>query len=512
LLGALLIVVGALLPAILLFVVMAHGYQATFGTPGTQSVLGRPMLVSLLLYVLLLAGILVARRLFKIGLALRRPDAIELLAIDRRAPILYLRSFDDDAVPDQTGAVIPFGPQQTIEMRLVEAFAALGPVVSIGRPGERLPELGANRFYVSDDDWQQAVRYFLERAAAVIILVGRSMGVAWEIETALHTVPRQKLLFVFPYLLPKEKRSLGRTLKETIRLRGRGNDSVSKALLADLREEQEARYQSFCDRFGQVVSVELPGRLTGHIFLDFATGGQPRLLPSRQPLFIRRRRDRQGLTLDYRRTLRPFLEKLQNRPIAPDWVERFFGNKFTLGAFTAACMLVALVGFFAPFWYGFSALGVAIFFLTVIPGNLAYWGIWNLSQQISWPDVVAAVVKRLLAAVVGSWLGGALGALAYSAGRWPLVRETQVGVLLAAMLGGAGGFVAGLIAGWHANIWGRILAVTVVGVVVATAGAWALGVPLQAEGELDSGDVVTLALPCLVIGGAIWGAVRAAKA
>ena len=39
------------------------------------------------------------------------------------------------------------GPEQ----ELAVLMGRLGPVVAIGKPGERLPELGAARLYVADD-------------------------------------------------------------------------------------------------------------------------------------------------------------------------------------------------------------------------------------------------------------------------------------------------------------------------------------------------------------------------
>jgi len=369
---------------LLLFVTIAYQYDSPF----TGSSRARPVgadASKTALYLLLCAALfgvtLGSRRVFKYGAALRQPDAIDLIADDPRAPILFLRSFDDDAAPDYTGSVIPLGPHQTVEMRLAEAFRSVGPVVSIGRPGERLPELGTNRFYVSNDDWQQAVLYFLERAAAVIVLVGRSTGVTWEITTALRNVPLVRLLFVFLYILPRERRTLATEMREwIIESTRRGDDRLSKKLFAGLRDEREARYTAFRNQFACFLQTELPSSLATDVFLDFTQAGSARLLPTRQPPFVRRERDRQGVTLDYRRTLRPFFEKLQGRAIQSDWVERFFANPFGVVVFTVFCSAVAVAGFFSPFLLGFNSIGLALFFLTLIPGQLAYWGVWNLAQ------------------------------------------------------------------------------------------------------------------------------------
>ena len=374
-LGAVLVVVGISVPLGILLLTMADAYRTTFGAAAPLTFAAR-LGSGLLTFTLLVAGVVVGRRIVGIGAALRQPDAVTVLTADSRRPVLYLRSFDDDAVPDTTESAIPLGAVQTIEMRLARAFWDMGPVISIGRPGERLPELGTSRIYVADDVWQRAVQHFLEQAAAVVILVGRSTGVTWEIQTALATVPREKLLFAFPFLLPRAARR-GRWARERIRPRGRGDDRVSSALLGELRREQEARYLSFREHFGTLFDVNLPDRLEGEVFLDFLANG-PRLLPRREPLFIRRRRDSQGITLDYLRTLRPFIEKLQGRTIPPDATERFFTSRRALGSLTGACAALAAVLFFTPLWTGFSPVGAAVFFLTLVPANLAYLGTLEL--------------------------------------------------------------------------------------------------------------------------------------
>jgi hypothetical protein len=239
--------------------------------------------ISVVILVGFFTVVLASRWLFKYGAALRKLDAIELIKNDPRAPVLYLRSFDDDAVPDYTGSMTPLGARLTVEMQLAKVFMGMGPVVSIGRPGELLPELGTNRFYVSDDDWQQAVLYFLDRAAAVIIVVGRSTGVTWEITTALRNVPISRLLFVFPYLLARENRTLGKELQELIPGRGQGSANLSGKLLTELRKERETRYRTFCSAFNHLFETELPLDLGSRIFLDFTEAGSPRLIPTRQP-------------------------------------------------------------------------------------------------------------------------------------------------------------------------------------------------------------------------------------
>jgi hypothetical protein len=321
-----------------------------------------------------------AKRLFHIGAAMRMPDAIEMLNTDNRAPILYLRSFDDDGVTDLTTQIIPWSPTQTVEMRVTQALGELGPVVSIGRPGERLPELGANRFYVSNAEWKDAVLYFIKCSSAVVIVVGRTPGVSWEIRTALESVSPEKLLLVFPYLLPKQERSLAREVKELIRKKGGKTDLVTKAMLSDIRKERGLRYCFFCKEFADTIPCDMPSLSNDAVFIDFLSDGFPRLLTTCQSLLIRRFRDQQSLTIDYRRTLRPFIEKLSRHPIPPDLLEKVFANRSTLQMFTVVCLICLVVTFIGMLIGGgpFSLAGAVASFICVGLLNLLYWSIWDL--------------------------------------------------------------------------------------------------------------------------------------
>ncbi|MEP7282253.1 MAG: TM2 domain-containing protein [Rubrivivax sp.] len=135
----------------------------------------------------------------------RRHEALsadEAMARDPRPPVLYLRSFQDDGVAllAQTGSrwartVAAAVQAPTPEERLARVLADIGPLIAIGKPGEPLPELGAARLYVGHADWQAEVQRLLQRAALVVVRVGASPGVRWEIEQALAALPRSRLVF-----------------------------------------------------------------------------------------------------------------------------------------------------------------------------------------------------------------------------------------------------------------------------------------------------------------------------
>jgi TM2 domain-containing membrane protein YozV len=155
--------------------------------------------------------------------------ADEAMARDPRPPVLYLRSFADDGealIGEQAwwmrlGAVIatPVTPEQ----EMADLLDAIGPVVAIGKPGEPLPELGAARLYVSDDLWQAKVQELMKKARLVVVRLGTSPGLLWEIEEALAHLPRQRLVLallggavVAPALVQRLAPVLGPTFADAL--------------------------------------------------------------------------------------------------------------------------------------------------------------------------------------------------------------------------------------------------------------------------------------------------------
>ncbi|KOV85377.1 hypothetical protein [Nocardia sp. NRRL S-836] len=81
---------------------------------------------------------------------------------------------------------------------LVSGLRALGPVIAVGRPGERLPRLGAARFYLPDDDWKSGVRELMGLCRLIVLRLGPGTGLWWEVEEARTTQPPGKLVLLMP--------------------------------------------------------------------------------------------------------------------------------------------------------------------------------------------------------------------------------------------------------------------------------------------------------------------------
>ncbi len=134
----------------------------------------------------------------------RSRSAREALAESSRPPIVYLRSFRHDGRRLQEGLWYAYTRMFLVllarspEELLARTLGRFGPFVGIGKPGEDLPELGAERMYVGDGDWQAVVSELLHRPGSMaVIQAGETQGLRWElgkVGRGLH--PEQVLLFV----------------------------------------------------------------------------------------------------------------------------------------------------------------------------------------------------------------------------------------------------------------------------------------------------------------------------
>jgi hypothetical protein len=182
--------------------------------------------------------------LFGWGKSLLMRSASEEVARDPRPYVLYLRSFKADTI---AGAIPEHGdtdrfsgfrvlmntplvlirqairllsprlyiaPPLTEEEQIVRAFRDIGPVITVGTPGERLPPPGAARLYIGDRDWKESVAELVCSAGAVVVRISESAYVApraifeiesgagltasleWEIASVIREVPPQQLFFL----------------------------------------------------------------------------------------------------------------------------------------------------------------------------------------------------------------------------------------------------------------------------------------------------------------------------
>jgi hypothetical protein len=123
---------------------------------------------------------------------------------DERRPILFLRSFRDDEIeiPAERywgNALLGIRNKKVrLEEVLAETAFAVGPLVACSNPEDVLRPLGAARDNVSNETWQEEIGRFMWEASWIVLLVGTTKSLRWEMAEILRRGFLPKTLIVFP--------------------------------------------------------------------------------------------------------------------------------------------------------------------------------------------------------------------------------------------------------------------------------------------------------------------------
>ncbi len=117
---------------------------------------------------------------------------------------LWLRSFTDDGVQARAfgplGLLAVFGAFKVRFEELVAWWSTLdGDLVTVGRPGEPYPLLGATRTYIPIQGWEAEVERFVDKAGVVLLIAGSGAGLQWEVDHVTGS-PRRRTLLLLPPL------------------------------------------------------------------------------------------------------------------------------------------------------------------------------------------------------------------------------------------------------------------------------------------------------------------------
>ena len=170
---------AALLLAVILTPLPSQGKQASDALRVIQQ-------VNLLGFFLIIR----ARRYFQVS-------ADSLLAVDKRPPILFLRSFADDErqrYASSERALLDF----SLETRLANHFLHFGPFIAVGSPKETVPEPGAARVLLADDEWQSRVLGWMKDSNLIIMYCGTTQWVNWELRKVVENGRSTSLILMFP--------------------------------------------------------------------------------------------------------------------------------------------------------------------------------------------------------------------------------------------------------------------------------------------------------------------------
>ena len=213
--GLLYILLGLVIVAAGFGLVLTIRYGSAFGVE-------RPELMGAVIYMGLglFVGWLGFRTIMR-GHKLRMVDGDQLIEQSDKKPFLYLRSFaldqedGENTFPIYAGVSAPINPY---ESGIAAGFRGAGPLVAIGRPGEKFATLGASRVYFDDDHWQEKVAQLASNAALIIWVYGKTEGLKWEISELVGDVDPKKLVVALPYwdVPPKKRGPLGEDVVATI--------------------------------------------------------------------------------------------------------------------------------------------------------------------------------------------------------------------------------------------------------------------------------------------------------
>jgi hypothetical protein len=125
-------------------------------------------------------------------------DARTVMERDPRPPVLLLRSFGDDDVEAKGRVPMPWSATQTLAFVAARCFQPVGPVIAVAPPNEKLPPLGPYRVFVQKDDWRVEVDRLIDTASIVVLFLGYSEGLLWELRRLLGDPHPRHLILVVP--------------------------------------------------------------------------------------------------------------------------------------------------------------------------------------------------------------------------------------------------------------------------------------------------------------------------
>src|ERR1019366_6335043 len=179
---------------------------------------------------------------------------IQVLRAAKRAPVLFLRSFNFDTssptVPKWQESLPINVAMPTAELNLVQMIWRHAPVLAIGRPGESTPPSGAVRFYVRQDIWQKIVEAIVPLCPLIVWTTGHTKGLRWEIKHLRERLPPRKLLLWLHF-------NVGRRTPA----------------------QRDSEWAKFLESYGDIFPKPLPAEAAAARFIAFEDDWTPIVIP-----------------------------------------------------------------------------------------------------------------------------------------------------------------------------------------------------------------------------------------
>lgn len=146
------------------------------------------------------AFFLVSRVIGPLAHSLAQPSVDAVRRDDWRSPVLFLRSFHDDArqvVDDAFSFASTDDTTTSFEDALLKVVRLQGPAIAIGQPGTT-PDGGAARAFIDGEGWRDTVLEWMDQAQLIVMLAGYTHGLHWELENVIKRGHQAKAVLVFP--------------------------------------------------------------------------------------------------------------------------------------------------------------------------------------------------------------------------------------------------------------------------------------------------------------------------
>lgn len=121
---------------------------------------------------------------------------------DNRKPVLFLRSFSDERIrlrgTHLRGAFSRAFRSTSIEDLLANACMSFAPLVTLGKPGQKITPFGSYREYVDEDSWRKTVSQLIVGSRQIVIGLADTESIWWEVEKIFRANQESRTLFLFP--------------------------------------------------------------------------------------------------------------------------------------------------------------------------------------------------------------------------------------------------------------------------------------------------------------------------
>ena len=162
---------------------------------------------------MLMAAAALSGSMFYLDRRAKTSTVQEAIWHDQRLPVLYLRSFDQEGNyfvkvshedAKEYSEITSYASNLATYNLTLEQFLSreinrsIGPFIALGNPEDYLPPEGAYRSYASDASWQDFFTNLSDRSAAILLQMGNSDNLNWELVSIRERGLQEKLFVVTP--------------------------------------------------------------------------------------------------------------------------------------------------------------------------------------------------------------------------------------------------------------------------------------------------------------------------